>query len=181
MEPYYVEAEQLYRVHGAATATQRAATLRTFPASAAAARPAGTGIVKRLNDSGTEVSAIPRGIDYGPGGKCVLCATCDAYFCARDAKMDAETAALRPALATGNADLVTGVECLKVLTSDDGKRATGVLLRDKGGERIVTADIVAVSCGIPGSALLLRRSRTNRHPEGLGNNGGLARSLSRRP
>ncbi len=43
------------------------------------------------------------------------------------------------------------------------------------------ADIVVASCGIPGTALLLRRSRTARHPEGLGNNNGLLGPLSRRP
>ncbi len=61
-----------------------------------------------LADTSFEVSPIPRGIDYGDGGKCVLCPSCDGFFCAYDAKMDAETAALRPAMATGNVDLLTG-------------------------------------------------------------------------
>jgi choline dehydrogenase-like flavoprotein len=174
LEPYYVEAERLYRVHGASDGDpSEPPRSAPFPYPPLPHDPLIAGVVKRLNDSGTEVSAIPRGIDYGPGGKCVLCATCDAYFCPYDAKMDAETAALRPALATGNVDLLTGVECLKVLTSDDGTRTTGVLLREDGVERVVMADIVVVSCGIPGSALLLRRSRTDRHPEGLGNNNGM--------
>ena len=46
-------------------------------------------LVDRLHQSGTPVSSIPRALDYGPDGKCVLCSTCDAYYCRLDAKMDA--------------------------------------------------------------------------------------------
>jgi choline dehydrogenase-like flavoprotein len=174
LEPYYVEAERLYRVHGAPDGDpSEPARSAPYPFPPLPHDPVVAEVVRRLKDSGTEVAAIPRGLDYGPGGACVLCGTCDAYFCPYDAKMDAETAALRPALKTGNVDLVTGVDCLKVLTSDDGARATGVLLSENGVERTVHADIVAVSCGIPGSALLLRRSRTDQHPEGLGADHGL--------
>jgi hypothetical protein len=48
-----------------------------------------------------------------------------------------------------------------------------VVLRKDGQERRVEAEFVAVGCGIPGSALLLRRSRNQAHPEGLGNDHGV--------
>ena len=110
--------------------------------------------------------------DYRPEGRCVLCSTCDAYFCQVDGKMDAEIAALRPALRTGNVQLVTQTECLRVVTDPAGARATGVILRRDGATHTVYADAIVVAAGIPGSALLLRRSRTDHHPEGLGNAGG---------
>ena len=56
-------------------------------------------LVERVTErAGHPVSHIPRAVDYDPanGGKCVLCRHCDAYYCPRDAKMDAEIAALRP-------------------------------------------------------------------------------------
>ena len=84
--------------------------------------------------------------------------------------MDAEIAAIRPALATGNLTLLTNAECLKVLTSADGSRTTGVLVRVDGEDRTYHCDTVAVCAGLPHSARLLRRSRTARHPDGLGNN-----------
>ncbi len=174
LEPYYLEAERLYRVHGAPdgdpTEPPRSGP---FPHPPLPHDPVVAKVVERLNASGTQVAAIPRGIDYGPGRPCTLCPNCDSHACAVDAKMDADTAALRPALATGNVELAAGVECLKVLTSEDGTRTTGVLLKADGVERVVEAGIVVVSCGIPGSALLLRRSKTKAHPEGLGNNQGL--------
>jgi choline dehydrogenase-like flavoprotein len=125
------------------------------------------------------VSAIPLGLDYGHKGKCVLCSTCDRYYCQLDAKMDAETAALRPALATGNVRLLTETDCLRVLTSADGSRVTGVLIRHFGRERVIHADVVAVCAGVRGSPSLLRHSRNQRHPEGLGNaTGSLGRYLA---
>jgi len=174
LEPYYLQAERLYGVRGAPDGDpSEPPRSAPFPHPPLPHDPVVAEMIGRLSKVGIEVSAIPRGLDYGPGGKCVLCADCDAHACAFDAKMDAETAALRPAIATGNVELWTGVSCRKVLTSDDGARATGVLLVKDGVEHVVNADIVAVSCGIPGSALLLRRSRTERHPEGLGNDNGL--------
>jgi choline dehydrogenase-like flavoprotein len=170
LEPYYQEAELLYRVHGSsevdATEPWRTGPL---PYPAIEHSPVVADMVRRLGEVGAKVSPIPLGLDYGLDGKCVLCSTCDGHYCQIDAKMDAEVAALRPALATGNLDLITSAECLRVLTNEGGTRVTGVLVRYVGDERMVCADGVAVCAGIPGSALLLRRSRTNRHPDGLGN------------
>lgn len=170
LAPFYEEAEALYRVHGSPdgdpTEPPRG---RPFPYPPIEHDPYVSSIVRRLEQSGTRVSAIPLGIDYGPGGKCVRCSTCDSYFCQLDAKMDAEVAALRPALATGNVELMVGAECARVLTASDGLHVTGVVLRQSDREQIVHADVVAVCAGLQETASLLRRSRTPIHPEGLGN------------
>jgi choline dehydrogenase-like flavoprotein len=93
--------------------------------------------------------------------------------------MDAEIAALRPAPASGNVRLLTETDCLQVLTTGDGSRVTGVLLRYLGREQLVHASIVALCAGPVGSASLLRRSRTRKHSQGLGNaNGCLGRYLA---
>ena len=180
IEPYYQQAETLYRVHGApASDPTEPPRHEALPYPALPHAPLIARLVGRLERSGTKVSAVPRALDYGPEGKCVLCAACDAYYCARDAKMDAEIAALRPALATGQVTLLTRTECLRVLTSSDGRHATGVILRDSDGTRTVHAETVVIAAGIPGSPLLLRRSRSEHHPHGLGNAGGaLGRYMS---
>ncbi|UFN51299.1 GMC family oxidoreductase [Roseomonas sp. OT10] len=173
LEPYYEQAEHLYRVHGAPdgdpTEPPRA---NPYPYPPLPHGPVVAKMVERLNGTGTPAAPVPSGLDYGPGGKCVLCPTCDAHLCTLDAKMDAEVASMRPALATGNVFLSTRTEALRLLTDSDGRRTTGVLLRRDGVEHRVQAEVVAVCGGLPGSALLLRRSRTDRHPEGLGNAGG---------
>jgi len=173
LEPYYGQAEVLYRVHGSSDGdTSEPPRSRPFPYPPIEHAPIVAELVQRIEKSGTRVSAIPRGLDYGPTGRCVLCATCDGYYCQLDAKMDAEIAAMRPALATGNVQLLTKTDCLRVLTSDDGSRVSGVLIRQNGRERVIHANVVAVCAGLGGSASLLRRSRTPKHPEGLGNNTG---------
>ncbi len=173
IEPYYERAEALFRVHGSPDGDpSEPPRRRPFPHPPIPHGPIVADMVARLHATGIRTAAIPVGLDYGPGGRCVLCSTCDGHYCTLDAKMDAETAALRPATATGNVTLVTATDCLRVLTDGAGAQATGVVLRRGGTEHIVEAEIVAVCAGLPGSASLLRRSRTDRHPEGLGNAGG---------
>jgi choline dehydrogenase-like flavoprotein len=173
LAPYYDLAEALYRVHGASdgdiTEPPRAAP---YPYPPLPQHVLIERLSQRLRATGTGTAPIPRGLNYGAGGNCVMCATCDAHYCQLDAKLDAETAALAQALATGNLQLETGVECLRVLTEPDGRKAAGVLLRRAGEEYMLRCPTVVVSAGLPGSAALLRRSRTTRHPEGLGNAGG---------
>ncbi len=83
-----------------------------------------------------------------------------------------EIACVRPALATGKVTLATRAECLQVLLAGDGKRASGVRLRQDGIESTVSAGCVAVCGGLLETPLLLRRSRSDRYPEGLGNTHG---------
>jgi choline dehydrogenase-like flavoprotein len=174
LEPYYEEAEALYRVHGATGGDPSEPPSRSpYPWPAIEHQSRAATLVERLKKSGTMVASIPTAIDYRDGGACVLCSRCDAHYCALDAKMDAEIAAIRPALATGNLTLLTDAQCVKVLTSADGLRTTGVLVRVDGEDRSYHCDIVAVCAGLPHSARLLRRSRTAQHPDGLGNNSGV--------
>ena len=170
LEPYYCEAERLYRVHGS-PAGDRTEPPRSadFPYPPLPHAPQVSTLVSRLEKSGNSVAAIPRAIDYGEGGKCVLCPTCDAYYCQLDAKMDAEIAALRPALGSGRVDLLTQARCLRILTSANGARATGVVIERTGKEETVNAEVVAVCAGLGPTAQLLLASRTSRHPRGLGN------------
>jgi choline dehydrogenase-like flavoprotein len=173
LEPYYEKAERLYRVHGSSDGDSSEPPRRApFPHPPIGHAPLISDVVNRIERTGVRVSTIPRALDYGPGGKCVLCPTCDGYYCQLDAKMDAEVAALRPALESPNTTLATSTECLRILTTPDGTRVQGVLVRYRGEERIIHAKAVAVCAGIEGTASLLRRSRTAKHPAGLGNSAG---------
>lgn len=179
LEPYYAEGERLFRVHGSSEGDpSEPPRSGDYPHPPLPDDPLVAKLAARLRASGTPVAPIPRGLDQGPDRPCRMCATCDAHVCRLDSKMDAEIAALRPALATGNVTLLTQADCLRVLTDEAGERVTGVLLSLDGQEQAVEAGLVAVACGIPGSATLLRKSRTSAHPEGLGNNrGALGRYL----
>ena len=83
--------------------------------------------------------------------------------------MDADIAALRPALASGYVELLTRARCLRIVTSENGGKATGVVIEQGGKEETVNAEAVAVCAGLGATAQLLLESRTSRHPRGLGN------------
>ncbi len=177
LEPYYTEAERLYRVHGAPDGDPSEPPRHTpYPHPPLPDDPQVAKVADRLRATGVDVAAIPRGIDYGGAGACILCAQCDAHLCRFDAKMDAETAALRPALQTGNVEILTRANCLSILMSGNGRRAEGVRVRVEGTEKMLQAGTVVVAAGYPHTPLLLRRSRTSsgtgEHAEGLGNQGG---------
>jgi choline dehydrogenase-like flavoprotein len=173
LEPHYAEAEALYRVHGSEHGDpSEPPRTSAYPHPPLPHDPLVAKVVRRLQRAGAQVAAIPRGLDYGQERPCVLCPTCDVHLCRLDAKMDAEIAAIRPALATGNLDLLTKTECARVVLDASGKRADGVVLVQNGAERRVTAPIVAVCAGQKGSVELLSRSRAAAHAEGLGNQGG---------
>lgn len=173
LAPYYDQAETLYRVHGSIEGDPSEPPRSSgYPHPPLPHAPIVSDVVDRLRRSGATVSAMPRALDYGPGGTCVLCATCDAYYCRLDAKMDAETAALKPALRSGRVDLLTRANCLRILTNDRGTQATGVRIERDGEQQTLRANIVAVCAGLGPSAILLLESRTSRHPAGLGNGTG---------
>lgn len=173
LEPYYRQAEELYRVHGSSDGDpSEPPRSSSFPHPPIPHSLIVSELVDRLKASGTSVSAIPLGLDYGPGGKCTLCGSCDGYYCDLDAKMDAEIAALRPALATGNVQLLTETACIRVRTNPAGSSVIGVELLHDETRHVVNSEIVAISAGAEGSAALLRRSRSDSHREGLGNDGG---------
>jgi choline dehydrogenase-like flavoprotein len=173
MERYYSDAERIYAVHGSSsgdpTEPPRAGP---YPYPPIPHQGLVKSLVERVQATGVPVSHIPRGLDYRDGGKCVLCATCDGYYCRLDAKMDAEIACIRPAVATGKVQLVTDTECLRVVLSPDGKRAEGVRLRRGTVESTARGRFVAVCAGVMDTPHLLRRSRTSAHPEGIGNDYG---------
>src|SRR4051812_3890479 len=115
MEPFYGEAERLFKVHGSSAHDKLEPPRSTpWPYPAIEHQGPAARLVERLRDkAGVSVSYVPLGKDYDPagGGKCVLCRHCDAYYCPRDGKMDAEIGALRPAVATGRARVMTNTEC----------------------------------------------------------------------
>jgi choline dehydrogenase-like flavoprotein len=183
LEPFYGEVEQLYKVHGSSENDASEPPRSTpWPHGPIPHQGPVRELVLRLQQrAGVGVSYIPRAIDYDPehNGRCILCQHCDAYLCPREAKLDAEIAALRPAIATGHVHLMTETECLQVLTTPNGRGVSGVRVRNLGEEFVVHARIVALGCGLTGTPTLLWRSRNSLHPDGLSNgSGALGRNVA---
>jgi choline dehydrogenase-like flavoprotein len=176
LEPYYATAERLYKVHGSSENDPTEPPRSTpWPHDPIPHQGSVCELVERLRSrAGVQVSHIPRALDYDPvrGGACVLCQHCDAYFCPRDAKVDAEIGALRPAIGTGLVNVLHATSCQRILTSRNGTRAVGVRVKRGGEEFTIHAPIVAIACGVMGTPVLLWRSRDDHHPNGLANGSG---------
>jgi choline dehydrogenase-like flavoprotein len=180
LEPYYDQAEVIYRVHGDRgddpTEPQGRAP---FPHPPVPYAPLVEAFAARLAKAGAALSPVPRAVDYGPGGRCVNCPSCDGFYCVRDAKMDAEIAAIRPAIKTGKVDLATGSTVSRLELDASQSHVIGCRVERGGQEIDVSADVVVAAGGLKGTVELFLRSRTSSHPDGLGNGSGqLGRNLA---
>jgi choline dehydrogenase-like flavoprotein len=170
LEPYYAEAERMYRVHGEPgedpTAPWRSVP---FPFPAVEHEPYVADLAARLRAQGVTPVSNAMGIDLRPGGACVRSPTCDGFPCPRGAKSDAETCGIDPALSTGHARLETGVRVRRIVTDGTGRRVRHVVADGPDGRVEVTGGRFVVAAGAVNSAALLLASADDKHPRGLAN------------
>jgi choline dehydrogenase-like flavoprotein len=170
LEPYYAEAERIYRVHGTPgsdpTEPWRSCP---FPHPALEHEPYVAALAERLRASGVHPSPNAIGVDRRPGGTCIRCATCDGFPCRVGAKSDAETCAIEPAIATGRARLATGLRVRRVVADPSGRRVDHLVAEGRDGPVTVTGARFVLAAGAVNSAALLLASADPQHPHGLGN------------
>ena len=177
LEPYYLQAEQLYQVHGARgeDPTEPPAS-GPYPFPAVSHEPRIQALADDLAAAGLHPFHAPCGVRLNEGdmphSACVRCATCDGFPCLVHAKSDAEVLAVRPALEHDNVTLRTRTRALRLETNAAGTAVTGVVVECDGERETLTADLVVVSCGAANSAALLLASATEAHFHGLANGSG---------
>lgn len=174
LEPYYLDAERLFNVHG-----NRGEDPTEPLASGPYAHPAVSHEprIQQLSDdfaaAGLKPFHVPLGImldeSHQRTSKCIRCSTCDGHPCLVSAKSDAQVCAVDPALEFPNVELMTGAYVSRLETNDTGREVTKVIVERKGTREELTGDIVVVSCGAINSAALLLRSANDTHPRGLAN------------
>jgi choline dehydrogenase-like flavoprotein len=174
LEPYYTQAEQLYHVHG-----NRGEDPTEPPASQPYPHPAVTHEprIQALHDDFVALGArpfhVPLGIRLDEKDRrqslCIRCATCDGFPCLINAKSDAHTICVEPALERPNVTLLTNSLVTRLSTSASGREVTGVHVKRNGAEETFSADVVVVSGGAINSAALLLRSANDKHTRGLAN------------
>ncbi len=174
LEPYYAEAERLYRVHGTAgedpTEPWRSSP---YPHPALEHEPYVADLAERLRSNGVHPSANAMGVDRGPGGGCIRCGTCDGFPCRLGAKSDAETCALDPALAETDLRLATGTRVRRIVTDGSGRRVDHLVVEGPDGVGTVHGRNFVLSAGAVNSAALLLASADDANPVGVGNSSGL--------
>jgi choline dehydrogenase-like flavoprotein len=174
LEPYYLQAERLYQVHG-----QRGEDPTDPPASGPYAYPAVSHEprIQQLSDdflgAGLRPFHVPLGIMLNESdtrrSRCIRCETCDGHPCLVQAKSDAQVVCVDPALDYPNVSLLTNAKVSRLETDVSGREIGRVIVEREGQTEEFSADIVVVSCGAINSAALLLRSANDKHPNGLAN------------
>jgi choline dehydrogenase-like flavoprotein len=177
MEPYYTQAEQLYRVHGerGGDPTEPPASV-PYPAPPVSHEPRIAKLAADLAAAGYHPFHAPAAVIMNEAdmaySRCIRCQTCDGFPCLVHAKSDAEVIAVRPAIKRPNVTLLRNARATRLETNASGTAVAGVLAEVDGKPQRFEADIVVVSCGAANSAALLLRSANDHHPDGLANGSG---------
>ena len=178
-EPYYTEAEKLFHVHGRRGEDPTEPPASTdFPHPPVLHEPRIEALSDAMRQQGLKPFHLPLGIllDQDAKGQptrqsqCIRCDAFDGYPCAVDAKADAQVMCIDPTLAAHpNVTLLTGALVTQLVTDASGKTIGAVEVTRHGQQERYSADIVVLACGALSSALLLLRSASEHHPNGLAN------------
>jgi choline dehydrogenase-like flavoprotein len=174
LEPYYLQAERLYHVHGqrGEDPTEPAAS-GPYPHPPISHEPRMQALSDDFERQGLKPFHTPLGLQIDEknpqASKCIRCDTCDGYPCLIDAKSDSQTLCVDPALRFPNVSLLTNAYVERLETTASGREVSRVVVTRNGATESYCADVVVVSCGAINSAALLLRSANEKHPRGLAN------------
>ena len=171
LDPYYRNAESLYRVRGTRDPLREASRdwLATPPPLSAPAA--------ELRDffaaKGLHPYRLPLACEFLPECQC-----CQGYLCPRQCKNDSARICVQPAVSQYGAALLD--ECEVVRLEASAKEVTAVICAWRGRELRLRGGIVALAAGALESPSLLLRSSSAGWPHGLANHSGLVgRNLMR--
>ena len=170
LEPYYAAAERALQVRGTAGVDPSEAWRSTpYVYPALNHEKFIQGFANSLTKQGLHPYQMSMGVEYGDGGHCIRCATCDGFPCKIGAKNDSETCGIDPALATGKTKLLEGLKIERLLHDPSGKKITKAIGYRDGEEYEIIAKTFVSSGGAANSAVLFLNSKSDKHPRGLSN------------
>lgn len=174
LEPFYTAAEELFETHGTlGEDPTEPHHSKPYPAPALEHEPT----IQKLSDAfraqGLRPYHTPNAMNLASQADRDLERISDGAPSLGGLKGDAENRALRPALESGNVMILTRALVTEVLTDDEGRRATGLRVQRDGKELHIHARTVVLSAGAVNTAVLLLKSTSAAHPDGLSNGSGL--------
>jgi choline dehydrogenase-like flavoprotein len=160
LEPWYMRAERLYRVHGALGFDRTEPRhSESFPFAPIPDEPAIARVRERMKGVGLHPFPLPLGVDLERWLKRAK-TPWDAFPDTGTGKMDAESCGLAEALRHPNVELRENVKVERLVLDSDGKRLAGVEAKVGGESNRILTKIVVLSAGAVNSAALLLASRS---------------------
>ncbi|HEY9761743.1 MAG TPA: GMC family oxidoreductase [Trichocoleus sp.] len=150
-EPYYIEAEQLYQVHGkVGDDPTEPPHSQDYPFPEVAHEDHIQRVGDLLSKQGLHPTYLPIGLgDQG--------------------RTDSEDTGASPALKHPNVTLKTLAKVVALHTNPSGSEIKAVQAEIGNQAYLFMGDIVVLACGAVNSAALLLRSRNEKHPNGIAN------------
>ncbi|NMO18682.1 GMC family oxidoreductase [Pyxidicoccus fallax] len=163
LAPWYEKAEALYRVRGSEDPMRPGVSFQLMPP------PAPVGKEQALLEGFQALGLHPYRIHYAcerlPG-----CDTCVGSLCLRECRNDAGRMCLRPALRSHGARIIDWCEVLS-LEEENGAVTAAVCRREGETQPFkVRGRVFVLAAGAFMTPVLLQRSVSSRHPNGLANN-----------
>ena len=173
LAPYYERAEWEMGVAGDAGSAGRShPPQRSYPMPPLPLNTQGRVLRAGAAALGWDTQAVPllvNSVPYNGRAACVHCQHCVGFACPTDAKNGTQNTLIARALATGRCTLETGAMAERIETNPAGA-VTGVTYWNASGRRVTAqAEVVICSAGAIETARLLLNSRSDAHPQGLGN------------
>ncbi|WP_295202130.1 GMC family oxidoreductase [uncultured Chryseobacterium sp.] len=173
LKDYYLEAEKLFYVHGKrGSDPTEPYDSEPYPYEALPHEPRIQEIFDELKQYGLKPFELPIGVNFTPHPVINAPYTLDRFDGFPDAaerKGDAHLCSLSKALEHPNVELMINTKVLKLVTDEDGKKISEVIVEQDGETKTLKAGYVVLSAGAINSAALLLQSRSEKFPAGLAN------------
>ncbi|MBM0742485.1 GMC family oxidoreductase [Phormidium sp. CLA17] len=157
-EPYYTEAEQLYRVHGAVVDDPTEPPHSSeYQHTAIAHEPQIQQMVDAIAKQGVHPTSLPLSLTRESD----------------DPTNDSQVSSIAPALKHPNVTLKTSAKVTHLHTNPSGRAIKAVEAEIGGRSFLFLGDIVVLACGAVNSAAILLRSASDACPNGIANSSDL--------
>lgn len=176
LQPYYLEAEKMYHVHGTrGSDPTEPPESEPYPLKALEHEPSIQKLFDDIKTTGARPFPLPIGVDLGneEGESPVVLDRFDGFPDPRESKADSHVMGIKKAMEHTNVTLRTNALVTELRTNGTGSKITGAVTEINGTEEIFSADTVILACGAINSAALLLRSNSDKHPNGLANSSDL--------
>lgn len=172
LAPYYLEAEQIYSVHGLRGSDPTEPREPTpYKLAPLAHEPVIQELYNKLESGGLKPFPLPIGFrgENNQNSNPTILDRFDGFPDPTESKADAHVVGINEALKYPNVTLQTNSYVARLITGEDGKEIKSVDVITNGEHVSYSTDIVIVSAGAINSAALLLRSANDKHPNGLAN------------
>ncbi len=173
LEPFYEKAEWEVGVSGDDANPYASPRQKPYPMPAFENNREGKVLAeacKRLGLNPFPIPMLRNSVPYNGRPACIRNRTCCGFACPVDGKNGTHNTVIPTAMATGHCEVRVNCQVVEIVSETSG-RVSGVRYFDEDGKgQEQSADLVIVSAAATETARLLLNSKTDRFPNGLGNN-----------